>query len=109
MTEIHSRDTDQWLDSKCTKCAKIIRTNMGRERHVQLYCDSCRLCSPERTSFDIHMSSLHSELIEQKRAEEEPQCIKCEQKFKSFLDLKVHDETEHGTSKVSKSNENNYD
>ena len=105
MTEIHSTDTDQWLDSKCTKCGKIVRTNMGRERHVQLYCDSCRLCYPERTSFEIHMSVLHSEPIEQKKEGKEPDdagtcCDQCGNLFENVKDLIAHIQMSHSNPEL---------
>ena len=108
MNETHSSDIDQWPENKCGKCGKTIRTNIGRERHVQLYWNSCNLCSPEITSFDIHMSTQHCDLIEQKEQKEEHRCIKCEQIFDSLIDLERHDKTEHGTSQVSIPNASHY-
>ena len=46
---------------KCQKCDKIIRTTSGRERHLEIYCEKCEKCLPERTSFNIHNGVHHAE------------------------------------------------
>ena len=80
--EVEMKQTSQWNDGKCSKCMKIVRTEIGRERHMQLYCDTCSLCFPERISFDNHMGVQHSKSIK-----EEPS--------KSRLELELHVESEH--------------
>ena len=61
--------------NECTKCKKIIRTNIGKERHVELFCDSCGICLPERVSFDNHMSVLHSQPDEENGKSARPKLI----------------------------------
>ena len=48
-------------DFQCSKCNKIIRTNIGITRHSELFCEQYNECSPERTSFDNHMGVKHKD------------------------------------------------
>ena len=35
----------------------LFMPNIGIERHTELFCEQCRKCSSERTSFDLHMGT----------------------------------------------------
>ena len=56
--EVNTQELKQ-SDFKCSLCGKVIRTKLGIQRHVELFCEECQKCSAERVSFDIH-KKLHT-------------------------------------------------
>jgi hypothetical protein len=80
--DVHNKtnqDNKKRMDFKCTLCQKVIRTNIGIIRHTELFCKQCKKCSPERTSFDLHMGS-HQKI----------RCEDCNLTFSSRLDRGWH-------------------
>ena len=92
-----------------------MRTNIGIKRHTELYCEECKLCLPERVSFDIHMGVNHKEKdlyiceicgkktfeglqnYENHHCDQTTyfQCEKCSTTFNTSLELEWHLLTEH--------------
>ena len=83
--DVHNTEkqtTKRHTDFRCALCQKIIRTNIGIQRHSQLFCEQCKKCSPERTTFDLHMGA-------------HLRCDECKLTFNSELDLERHIEKGH--------------
>ena len=86
--EIQNKENIVVLENRCTKCNKIIRTEIGLNRHEELFCKICKECQNDRISFDIHMRMNHHHTNHFK-------CNKCEEVFNMTVDLEWHQETQH--------------
>ena len=80
-------------DYQCSLCQKVIRTQLGVERHAELFCEECRKCSSERTSFNNHMGVFHkpsSDSSQTKVKNDLYICERCEKTYEGLQELNNH-------------------
>ena len=77
-------------DYQCSLCNKIIRTKTGIERHEELYCEECKKCSSERTSFRNHNGVYHKPTSTSDTENNIYICERCEKSYDGIQNLNNH-------------------
>ena len=84
MIDDHSHLVKKQGDFHCLNCKRVIRTETGVARHIEIYCEECLMCSAERTSFNVHNAVYHPK--DHGSDNPTPHTLKCKTCEKVLLD-----------------------